>query len=233
MNENGWEVRPRVAESIERIGVVVACRRRLIVLGLKSVIDESPEVDFVGVAVVAEAIYTYAQRARVDVVLCAWREYEYARSTIEAVRKDYPDLRVCVIAEKAEPEVIRSAFAIGATGFISEACNDEQVIDALVRVGAGRTAIETGGQRADASVVAGETVGIDVLSEREREILTLMAVGLTTKEIAAALFLSPKTVETHRANMMRKLGISSIAEAALYASRTGLVSSDPDHKAAG
>lgn len=231
VNESTFEVRLRVAETVEPIRVVLACRRRLITLGLKAMIDASPEVEFVGVAVVPDALYVYLQRGRVDVLLCAWREYEYARATIEAVRQDYPDLRVCVIAEKADPTIIRDAFVLGATGFVSEACNDEQVIDALVRTGTGRTAIETGSRRADDSLAPDDIVDVDILSEREREILTLMAVGLSTRDIANTLFLSPKTVETHRANMMRKLETNSIAEAALLANRMGLVSSDPDLKA--
>jgi two-component system response regulator NreC len=137
-----------------------------------------------------------------------------------------PDTKVLILSAHADTAVVREALRAGVAGFLVKAGATEELVRAIRAIAAGEvyfcpqvaTLIASEYRRTDN---AGTGNGV-ALSEREADILRRIADGQSTKEIAFALQLSTKTVETHRANVMTKLGIFSIAGLTKYAVRTGL-----------
>ena len=137
-----------------------------------------------------------------------------------------PDLKVLVLTMHANPEYVARAVQEGADGYLLKDSAVQDLVAAIDAVLAGRAYYSQPVQRALSEAVrAGVPQGrlIDQLTEREREVLRWVAQGLSTKEIASRFNISTRTVETHRANLMRKLGLRSVAKLTQFAIREGLV----------
>ncbi|MBI5688806.1 MAG: response regulator transcription factor [Verrucomicrobia bacterium] len=136
-----------------------------------------------------------------------------------------PDTRVLILSAHADASVVREALRAGVSGFILKAGATDELVRAIRAIAGGEvffcpqvsTLIANEYRRTETGVAGGV-----VLSERETDILRRIADGQSTKEIAFALQLSTKTVETHRANLMAKLGIFNVAGLTKYAVRAGL-----------
>ena len=136
-----------------------------------------------------------------------------------------PDVRVLVLSMQDDPRYVREAFEAGASGYVLKEAADTDVVEAVRAVAAGERYVHPA---LGARLVAAETeerkrAESDPLSEREREVLRLLALGHTNQEIAALLYISVRTAETHRAHIMQKLGLSSRAELVRYALDHGLI----------
>ncbi len=143
------------------------------------------------------------------------------------LRMMHPSTRILFLAGAADPWTVREAFLAGARGYVTKTNAAQNLRQAVRAVMAGETflcdAAAQALQRAESSQTsAPEPPGLAVLSHREREVLQLIAQGQTTKAIALALQLSPKTVETHRQHLMRKLHLDHVADLTCYAIRQGL-----------
>lgn len=147
---------------------------------------------------------------------------------IARIRKLSPPTHILVISMHASGMHVRSAFKAGAHGYLLKTADSTEFLFAVRAVGKGNRYISselTGlmvdwclGQGGDA-----ESPLLDNLTIREREILRMVAEGLSNKEIAAQLFLSEKTVITHRGNFMRKLGLHNVREVTMFAIAHGLM----------
>jgi len=127
-----------------------------------------------------------------------------------------------------DPLYVREAFQAGASGYVLKEAADTEVVDAVRDVAAGGQYVH---HTLGASLVAAEAeerarVDADPLSDREHEVLRLLALGHTNQGIADQLFLSVRTVETHRAHIMQKLSLTTRAELVRYAIDTGLLEED-------
>lgn len=210
--------------SRKTVNVLLACRRRLTILGVQAMFSTCEEINLLGLFVIPQQSEWFFQHERVDVVLCHWDDYgARSQETIRQIRERSPETRIVVLSQRVDARAIRESFLMGATGFVAETCNDEEIIDAIIAAADGRFSIESGVLSQTDRVIDPDVPSPDCLTAREIDVLTLVAVGLSTKQIGAALFLSPKTVETHRANLMRKLDIVSIADLVRYAMVVGLV----------
>jgi len=135
--------------------------------------------------------------------------------------------RILMVAADADPWTVNEALAAGAAGFVAKTNSSDQLPAAIEAVLAGRTFLcpdsQAALQRAENQAEAlAEPPGPAVLSTREREVLRCLAHGENTKTTADLLRISPKTVETHRSHIMRKLRTNSIAALTRYAIRHGL-----------
>ena len=124
-----------------------------------------------------------------------------------------------------DPQYVRQAFAPGASGYVLKEAADTEVVDAIREVARGGRYVNP---ELGARLVAAEAESLrhaedDPLSEREREVLRLLALGHTNQEIAKQLYISVRTAETHRAHIMQKLRLSSRAELVRYALEEGLL----------
>lgn len=137
-----------------------------------------------------------------------------------------PGLRVLVLSMHAGGEYITRAIRAGADGYLLKDSAVNDLVAAIAAVTAGRAyyspAVQLEIQKQMGAPQA-ESRPLDQLTEREREVLTLVAQGLSTKEIAARLDISPRTVDTHRANLMRKLDLRTVAHLTRFAIDEGLL----------
>jgi DNA-binding NarL/FixJ family response regulator len=150
------------------------------------------------------------------------------RSGIEAtpdVLKEAPDARVLVLSMEDDPTYVRAAFAAGAYGYVLKEAADSELVEALKQVAAGERYVHPalGARMAVAEAEASARAEEDPLSDREREVLRLLALGHTNQEIAKTLFISVRTAETHRAHIMQKLRLTTRAELVRYALAQGLL----------
>jgi DNA-binding NarL/FixJ family response regulator len=139
-----------------------------------------------------------------------------------------PDLKVLVLTMHADPEYVARAVQSGADGYLLKDSAVTDLVAGIEAVATGRAYYSSAVQRTLSEMArgrAGAPRAIDVLTDREREVLRLVAEGLTTKEIAFRLDISVRTVESHRANLMRKLDLRSVARLTQFAIREGLVDS--------
>jgi DNA-binding NarL/FixJ family response regulator len=131
--------------------------------------------------------------------------------------------RVLVLSMQDDPAYVREAFAAGANGYLLKEAADAELVQAIHEVAAGRRYVHPllGARLAAAESAAAQKAQSDPLSEREHDVLRLLALGHTNQEIAKLLFISIRTAETHRARIMQKLGLKSRAEIVRYALESG------------
>jgi DNA-binding NarL/FixJ family response regulator len=149
-------------------------------------------------------------------------------SGLEGVPKllhEHPDVKVLILSMQDDPRYLREAFAVGASGYVLKEAADTEVVTAIREVAAGGRYVhpELGARLIAAEAEAARQAEEDPLSEREREVLRLLALGYTNQEIAKQLFISVRTAETHRAHVMQKLRLASRAELVRYAIAHGLL----------
>jgi two-component system response regulator NreC len=145
-----------------------------------------------------------------------------------AVLKEAPEAKVLILSMQDDPAYVRQAFAAGASGYVLKEAADAEVVAAVREVANGQRYVHPA---LGARLIAAEAdeqarVDEDPLSDREHEVLRLLALGHTNQEIASNLFLSVRTVETHRAHIMQKLRIATRAELVRYAIDKGILDED-------
>jgi DNA-binding NarL/FixJ family response regulator len=208
------------------IRVLVVDDHAIVRTGLRRVLDAEDDIETVGEAPNAERAVYEAIEAKPDVVLLD--VVMPGKSGIEgmpALLQAVPGTKVLVLSMQDDPRYVREAFDAGASGYVLKEAADTEVVDAVRAVAAGERYLHPA---LGASLVAAEAeerkrAEADPLSEREREVLKLLALGHTNQEIASLLFISVRTAETHRAHIMQKLGLSSRAELVRYALDQGLI----------
>ena len=148
-------------------------------------------------------------------------------SGIEALPKlliESPETKVLVLSMQDDPNYVREAFAVGASGYVLKEAVDAEVVEAIRQVAAGAATCTRYSARAwSRRMLRRAAAEADPLSDREREVLKLLALGHTNQEIAKQLYISVRTAETHRAHIMRKLRLDSRAELVRYAIEHGLL----------
>jgi len=150
---------------------------------------------------------------------------------IEVLRRskaEHPEVKVVILTMHAGREYVSRVLAEGADGYLLKDSAVQDLNAAIDAVMKGGTFFSPSIQQTMAELVReGGKPGAQSLTEREREVLVLIARGLTTKEIAASLVIGQRTVETHRANLMRKLGVKSVALLTQVAIREGILEMPP------
>jgi two-component system, NarL family, response regulator NreC len=146
-----------------------------------------------------------------------------------AVLKEAPEAKVLVLSMQDDPRYVREAFSAGASGYVLKEGADAELVEAVREVAAGGRYVhpELGARLVSAEADELARADADPLSEREREVLRLLALGHTNQEIAKMLYLSVRTVETHRAHIMQKLRLETRAELVRHAIDQGLLEEPP------
>jgi two-component system response regulator NreC len=142
-----------------------------------------------------------------------------------AVLQAVPEARVLVLSMHDDPRYIRAAFEAGASGYLLKEAADTEVVSAIRSVAAGEQYVypALGARLIAADAEERRRTEHDPLSDREREVLRLLALGHTNQEIAERLHISVRTAETHRAHIMQKLSLASRADLVRYAISEGLL----------
>ncbi|HET9719897.1 MAG TPA: response regulator transcription factor [Solirubrobacteraceae bacterium] len=145
-------------------------------------------------------------------------------SSLEAVpqlRRDSPETQIVVLTMQSEPAYARRALGAGVTGYVLKDAADDEILEAIRRAAAGESYLHP---RLGARVASEPQLGSpDMLSERELQVLRMVALGHTNTEIAEQLYLSVRTVETHRAHIQQKLRLRSRSDLVRYALAHGLM----------
>jgi len=149
-------------------------------------------------------------------------------SGIEAlprIKAEAPDAKVLVLSMQDDPQYVREAFARGANGYVLKEAADSEVVAAVREIAGGGSYVHPalGARMVAADAQARAAAESDPLSDREREVLRLLALGHTNQEIAQQLFISVRTAETHRAHIMQKLRLGTRAELVRHALAHGLL----------
>jgi DNA-binding NarL/FixJ family response regulator len=144
-----------------------------------------------------------------------------------------PDTRIVIVSMHSRVEFITKAFQAGATGYVVKESATEKLVEGLEAVSKGEYFLDTSlSQKVVSKLVKSSARAFDLdsryqsLTRREQEVLRLVVEGLSAKEIGERLFISPKTVENHRTNIMNKLDIHSTMELVRYAAKLGLIDVD-------
>jgi two-component system response regulator NreC len=208
-----------VAESIK---IVLADDHAVVRSGLKMLLDAEPDLEVTAVAGDVQTMLRYARGHRPTVLILDLNMP--GGSCLEAipeVKRTSPETEVVVLTMQADPAFARQALAAGARAYVLKEAADSELVEAVRRAAARDTYLNPQlGARLAAEPAAGPP---DDLSERELEVLRLIALGHTNAEIAQQLYLSVRTVETHRAHIQQKLRRSSRSELVRYAFERGLV----------
>jgi two-component system, NarL family, response regulator NreC len=189
--------------------------------GLRLLLESEP-----GLAVVGEcgdvdgALAAVAELSPDVLVLDLHMPGEPSLAAIPRLRELHPGTRVIVLTAQRDPSFAAEALRLGASGYLPKEAADGQLLEAIQVAAEGGTYLEP---RLGARLAAVATRQPAELSERELEVLRLIARGLTNREIAERLFLSVRTVESHRARLQRKLELTRRSELVEYALERGLV----------
>jgi len=132
-----------------------------------------------------------------------------------------PDAKILVVSSQAAPSSVRRALSAGAAGYLPKRSSDRELVNAirLVAEGGGYVEPDLGARL----VIDNSSPALEPLSERERDIVHLLALGYTNHEIGKKLFISVRTVDTHRAHIMRKLKLETRAELVMFALANGVI----------
>lgn len=220
---------PGRAEWYDRsmISVLVVDDHGIVREGLTRLLEADPEIKVCGQASDGREALEQAVRTRPDVVILdITMPHLGGLETLERLRIAHPAAKVILLSVHGDPPFVQSAVSLGAEGYLLKNGPASEVLDAVRAVMRGGSYFSPPVAREIVEQLRSPSRSVDpfaALSVREREVLHLIADGLSAKEIGRQLSISAKTVEAHRTSLMRKLGLRKATELVRYALRHGLV----------
>ncbi|MFI6327678.1 response regulator [Micromonospora chersina] len=220
------------------VRVLLADDQTLIRAGFRVLIDSAPDLTVVGEAATGREAVARARSTRADVVLMDIRmpDLDGLAATREITAdEDLAGVRVLILTTFEVDEYVFEALRAGASGFLGKGVEPAELLDAIRTVAAGDALLSP---KATRGLIArflaqpepeppASPDQLRALTEREREVLTLVATGLNNEQIAQRLVVSPLTAKTHVNRAMAKLGARDRAQLVVFAYQTGLVRADP------
>ena len=209
--------------------ILVADDHPIVLRGLKTVLNAQPDCEVVAEATDGEEAVNLALTEDVHLAIL---DISMPRKTgLQAAREithRKPEVRVLMLSMHDNEQYLYEAIKVGASGYVLKSAVDRDLVEACRAAMRGEPFLYPGGVRAlmreyVERARAGDVLRGELLTPREEEIVKLVAEAHTTKQIAEVLHLSEKTVENHRANAMRKLGMRDRVELVRYAIRRGLI----------
>jgi DNA-binding NarL/FixJ family response regulator len=197
--------------------------------GVRFILSGLNMIEVVGIASTPAEAFQLLGRSSPDVVLTdlGLPTMETGIGVIEDIKSQYPRVRVLAFTVHEDAYAVHAALNAGANGYILKSASIDEFETAITTVAAGKFFLSPG---VSAHVVDGylnrgasKEADLSVLSRREREVLRLISEGRGNKEIGAALFISPRTVEKHKESLKKKLQCNSSVELALFSLRSGLI----------
>jgi DNA-binding NarL/FixJ family response regulator len=207
------------------ISVLLVDDHELVRAGLRSLLEAERDVVVVGEADRAETAVVEARKLQPDLVLLdVLLPRRSGYDAIPDLARAAPSARVLVVSSLASPSGVRRALSAGAAGYLPKRSSDRDLLAAirLIAGGSGYVDPDLGARLVNPN----ESKELDPLSERERDVLHLLALGHTNQEIGDELFISVRTVDTHRAHIMQKLGLDTRAELVMFALANGVIGSE-------
>jgi two-component system response regulator NreC len=211
---------------MSKIRVLIVDDHAVVRAGISLLLAREPDIEPVGEAGTGRDAIFEARSLEPDVILMdVVMPDQTGLEVLPTLLREHPETRVLLLSMQDDPRYVREAFAAGASGYVLKEAADVEVVNAVREVARGGRYVnpELGARLVAADTEAQRRADNDPLSEREREVLRLLALGHTNQEIARQLYISVRTAETHRAHIMQKLHLSSRAELVRYAMSRGLL----------
>ena len=208
------------------IRVLIVDDHAVVRAGLRLLLEREDDIECAGEAGNANDAVREARYLKPDViVLDVTMPDQSGIDALPAIQAAAPDAKVLVLSMHDDPSYVHEAFAAGAVGYVLKEAADAEVVTAVREIASnGRYVHPTLGARlVAAEAEARSRATDDPLSEREGEVLRLLALGHTNQEIAKILYISVRTAETHRAHIMQKLRLTTRAELVRYAIDNGML----------
>jgi DNA-binding NarL/FixJ family response regulator len=208
------------------IKVLVADDHAIVRRGLRQILAETQDILVGGEAATASEVLRLVREQRFSAVILDFSLPGASGLELLAdLRKERPDVPVLILTVHSEDQYAVRAIRAGAAGFLTKESAPDKLIEAVRKVAGGGRYVSPELAERLASALAGESTGAphERLSDREFEILKMLASGKTVSEVARELSLSVKTVSTHRTRILKKMGMRTNAELTTYAVRTRLV----------
>ena len=220
-DETRLEQEPSIIDQAAKIRIVIADDHAVVRRGLRLILDGEPGFEVVAEAGDVDGARRYVRGHHPAVlVLDLNMPGGSSLEAIPAIRAESPETQIVVLTMQDEPQYARQALANGALGYVLKEAADAELVEAVIRAAAGEAYLNP---RLGARVAAEPPGPPDDLSERELDVLRLIAFGHTNVEIGEQLYLSVRTVETHRAHIQQKLLLNSRSELVRYALARGLI----------
>jgi len=203
--------------------------------GLKTIIKRDTRYEVAGEAATGHQGFKLARKLKPELAIVDMALPDQTGiELIHNILKISPETRVLVVSMHSKIDYIVKAFQAGAMGYVVKESAADMLLDGIDHVLKGNYFMDTSVSQKVVRKLAGlspkktvaSVVDYDALTAREQEVMALLAQGLTTSQVAEKLFISPKTVENHRSNIMRKLGLHSTFELIRYAAKLGLIDID-------
>jgi two-component system response regulator NreC len=213
------------------IRVLIADDHKIMLAGLRSLLEKQADFEVVGEAENGRKAVKMVQEKTPDVVVMdvSMPDLNGMEATTQII-ESLPETKVIALSMHSDKRFVMGMLRAGASGYLLKDCASQELANAIVQVAGGKKYLSPeitgviiddvlqGGSSEEFSTVS------SVLSPREREVLQLIAEGWSTKQIASHLYVSIKTIETHRRQIMKKLDLHNIADLTKYALREGLTS---------
>lgn len=206
--------------------VLIADDHAIVRSGIAYLIDKQPTFQVVGQTANGTDTYMRVEQGDIDILIMdlSMPPGESGLITAQRIHKHYPLVRMIILSMHEEQEYINKAIHNGAMSYVLKSSPDSEILRALTQVSNGENYIDENITLTKKDLSQINSDGVDVnltgynsLSKREREVFPLVALGYTNKEIAAKLFISTKTVEAHKANIVRKFKLETRADLVRYA----------------
>ena len=217
---------------MKKMRVLLAENHETVREGLKMIIDREPDMEIVGEAAdgreaIDRALDLEPNVIVMDISMPGLNGLKATRK-LKAVR---PEIQVVALTRHREGGYLQELLQAGASGYVLKQSSSEELIRAIRAVGSGKSYLDPAVTTAIVNNYSGGQANLDAgsvakLSNREQEVLRLIASGYSNKEIAAQLEISVKTVEAHKANSMRKIGLRSRIDIVNYALLQGWLTSE-------
>jgi len=211
------------------IRVILVDDHAVVRSGLRRVLEAGSDIEVVGEASnVRDAVFEVRAQTPDVIVMDVVMPGASGIEGTPLVLHEAPDAKVLVLSMQDDPRYVREAFAQGASGYVLKEAADTEVVEAVRQVAGGQRYLHPalGARLLESEARQRDEEASDPLSEREREVLRLLALGHTNQEIAKLLYISVRTAESHRAHIMQKLRLGTRAELVRYALAHGLLEED-------
>ena len=212
---------------MEKIKVLLVDDHQIILDGIKSLLENTSDIQVVATANDGSEALKLLKLLSVDIVLM---DIDMpGLNGIDATRQinvTFKDVKVIMLTMHSESAIIKNLIEIGASGYIIKNSTQEELLEAIYKVAKGEKyfSSEVTMSLLNPEKEKSKTSGIQIdFTQREIEIIQLLADGLTNKEIADKLFISHRTVDTHRTNIMKKVDVNNVAGLISFAIKNGLV----------
>jgi DNA-binding NarL/FixJ family response regulator len=195
--------------------------------GLQALLASESDFEMIGATAEGESTLRAATTLHPDIILMGLSmPHMSGTSIIARIKRKHPEIKIVVLTFHKEDKFIQAALQAGADAYVLKDDSREELFAALHTVVTGRRYLSPSIlERVIKGYLdrAAETPSWVILTDREREVMKLIAEGYRTKDIAARLTLSPRTVETHRTNLMKKLDLTSVSAVTAYAIANGII----------